>query len=170
MTEGIRPGVAACSHHMGRWRPERERGQRQAMQAVRLERDGSRWTLRRQAGIEPFESGDRDTGRIWWSDAGVHQNLAFPVQPDPVSGMHCWHQAVRIRPAEPGDAYGDVAVDTDRAHELYREWLGLARPATSHSPDGTRRPYWLLRPLKPPRDAYALPLEARRDRDHGERS
>jgi hypothetical protein len=26
---------------------------------------------------------------VWWSDAGVHQNITFPVHPDPVSGMHC---------------------------------------------------------------------------------
>ena len=31
------------------------------------------------------------------------------------------------------------------------------RPAILHSPDGTRRPYWLLRPLKPGREAYQLP-------------
>jgi anaerobic selenocysteine-containing dehydrogenase len=157
VTEGIRPGVVACSHHMGRWKPGAQRGQRQAMATVELRREGSRWTMSRRGGVEPFESDDRDTQRIWWTDAGVHQNLAFPVQPDPVSGMHCWHQAVRVRKAEPGDAYGDVSVDTEKAHRIYREWLGSARPATSHSPDGTRRPYWLLRPLKPAREVYALP-------------
>jgi hypothetical protein len=30
------------------------------------------------------------------------------------------------------------------------------RPASTHSPDGTRRPYWMLRPLKPARDVYKL--------------
>ena len=29
VTEGIRPGVVACSHHMGRWKREDDRGQRQ---------------------------------------------------------------------------------------------------------------------------------------------
>jgi anaerobic selenocysteine-containing dehydrogenase len=156
VTEGIRPGVVACSHHMGRWKPAAERGQRQAMATVELRRDGTRWTISRRSGVSPFESADPDTRRIWWSDAGVHQNLTFPVQPDPVSGMHCWHQAVRVRKAEPGDAYGDISVDTEKAHRIYREWLGRARPARSHSPDGTRRPYWLLRPLKPAREVYAL--------------
>jgi anaerobic selenocysteine-containing dehydrogenase len=157
VTEGIRPGVAACSHHMGRWKPESERGQRQAMQTVELRREGSCWSLSRKRGVEPFESADPDTGRIWWTDVGVHQNLAFPVQPDPISGMHCWHQAVRIGQADPADAYGDVVVDTEKAREVYREWLALTRPATSHSPDGSRRPHWLLRPLKPAREAYELP-------------
>jgi hypothetical protein len=87
----------------------------------------------------------------------VHQNLAFPVQPDPVSGMHCWHQAVRVKKAAPGDRYGDVHVDTSKARRAYEEWLSRARPAILHSPDGTRRPYWLLRPLKPGREAYRLP-------------
>jgi len=63
----------------------------------------------------------------------------------------------RIQRAEPGDRYGDVAVDTAKAHAVYREWLRLTRPAETHSPNGERRPYWLLRPLKPAREAYRLP-------------
>ncbi|MCY4086491.1 MAG: molybdopterin-dependent oxidoreductase [Actinomycetia bacterium] len=158
VTEGLRPGVVACSHHMGRWRPEGQPGQRQATAQVTLEKDDSRWTLRRQRGVEPFESGDADTSRLWWRDVGVHQNLTFPVHPDPISGMHCWHQAVRVRAALPGDRHGDVSVDTDEAHRIYRRWLERTRPASQHSPDGTRRPYWLLRPLKPVPSAYELPV------------
>jgi hypothetical protein len=60
--------------------------------------------------------------------------------------MHCWHQAVSVKKAEPGDRYGDVSVDTAKARKAYQEWLSRARPAILHSPDGTRRPYWLLRP------------------------
>jgi anaerobic selenocysteine-containing dehydrogenase len=157
VTEGIRPGVVACSHHMGRWRPDGEKGQRQSMAIVGLEREGSRWTMRRRRGVEPFHSSDPDTARIWWTDVGVHQNLTFPVHPDPVSGMHCWHQAVRVRKAEPGDEYGDISVDTAKSHEAYRAWLEHTRPATADSPKGERRPYWLLRPLKPAREAYRLP-------------
>ncbi len=119
--------------------------------------DTSRWRLVRRRGVGPYTSSDRDTQRIWWSDVGVHQNLTFPVHPDPISGQHCWHQAVRIRPAEPGDAYGDISVDTARARAEYHAWLARAKPASHVSPDGTRRPYWLLRPLKPGRDAYRLP-------------
>jgi anaerobic selenocysteine-containing dehydrogenase len=158
VTEGIRPGVVACSHHMGRWKLH-EAGQRQMMATVSLSREGSRWRMRRERDIAPYASPDRDTARVWWTEGGVHQNLTFPVHPDPVSGMHCWHQAVRVRKAEPGDQYGDVVVDTAKAHEVYRRWLGETRPARSHSPDGTRRPYWLLRPLKPAREAYKLPSE-----------
>jgi hypothetical protein len=73
--------------------------------------------------------------------------------------MHCWHQAVRVCPAEPGDRYGDIRVDTERARAVYREWMQSTRGARQHSPDGTRRPYWLLRPLKPAREVYRLPGE-----------
>jgi anaerobic selenocysteine-containing dehydrogenase len=157
VTEGIRPGVVACSHHMGRWKLDGGPGQRQMMATVALLRDGARRVLTRLRDVTPFASDDPDTSRVWWTDAGVHQNLTFPVQPDPVSGMHCWHQAVRVTKARPGDAHGDVEVDAERAHAAYKEWLQRTRPAREHSPDGTRRPYWLLRPLKPAREVFALP-------------
>jgi hypothetical protein len=40
---------------------------------------------------------------------------------------------------------------------VYQEWLALTRPAGSVSPDGTRRPRWLMRPLKPSEAAFVLP-------------
>ncbi len=156
VTEGIRPDVVACSHHMGRWKISDD-GQRQMMATVALDHEGDEWGLKRKKGVEPYRSSDPDTLRIWWTDIGVHQNLTFPVHPDPVSGMHCWHQAVRLRKAERGDSYGDISVDTQKAHEIYRKWLSVTRPAYRYSPDGTRRPYWLLRPLKPAREFYRLP-------------
>jgi anaerobic selenocysteine-containing dehydrogenase len=162
VTEAIRPGVVGCSHHMGRWQPEGAQAgaQRQMMATVALRRAGSHWRLERRAGVHPYESDDPDTKRIWWTDSGVHQNLTFPVHPDPISGMHCWNQAVRVRRALPGDGYGDVEVDTERSAEVRQRWLALTRSALSVSPDGTRRPYWLLRPLKPGHDAYRLPTRS----------
>ncbi|HEX6076564.1 MAG TPA: molybdopterin dinucleotide binding domain-containing protein [Micromonosporaceae bacterium] len=157
VTEGIRPGVVACSHHMGRWKLAGTSGQRQAMATVDLERRDGAWRMRRLAGVAPYRSTDRDTTRIWWTDVGVHQNLTFPVHPDPVSGQHCWHQAVRVRRAAPDESYGDITVDTAKAHQVYRQWLERTRPATDHSPDATRRPYWLMRPLKPARQHFGLP-------------
>src|ERR1039458_8575761 len=115
------------------------------------------WRVEPRAPVRPYTSADPDTRRIWWSDTGVHQNLTFGVHPDPISGMHCWHQAVRVRPAGPGDRHGDIAVDTGKAREVSRRWLALARPAGQVSPDGTRRPRWLMRPLKPTAGAFALP-------------
>jgi anaerobic selenocysteine-containing dehydrogenase len=158
ITEGIRPGVVACSHHMGRWRlAGAPRGAGGMMATVDLHRGEDGWTMQRRAAAGPYESADADTQRIWWSDTGVHQNLTFGVHPDPVSGMHCWHQAVRVRPAGPGDQHGDIAVDTGKAREVYLEWLKLTRPAGSGSPGGLRRPTWLMRPLKPGREQYRVP-------------
>ena len=158
VTEGIKPGIVACSHHMGRWKLSDE-GQRQLMATVKLDHEGTKWGLKRQRGVEAYDSSDPDTLRIWWKDAGVHQNMTFPVHPDPISGMHCWHQAVRVRPAEPEDKPGDVFVDTAKSREVYRKWLAMTRPADKFSPDQTRRPYWMLRPLKPAREYYNLPAE-----------
>ena len=155
VTEGIRPDVVACSHHMGRWKTH-EQGARQMMATVNLKKRDAEWGLKRESGVGPYESSDPDTLRIWWNDVGVHQNLTFPVHPDPVSGMHCWHQAVRVKKAEPADEYGDIYVDTAKSREVYQQWLAMTRPADKFSPDGTRRPYWMLRPLKPQREWYKL--------------
>ena len=153
VTEGIRPGVVACSHHMGRWRLNETQGtDRWSSALVRLEERDGRWRMRRVKGVEPFASGDADSGRVWWQSAGVHQNLTFPVHPDPISGAHAWHQKVRVTKAEPGDQEGDIQVDTAKSHAIYKEWLAKARPASGP----LRRPYWLLRPLRPSASAYRM--------------
>ena len=158
VTEGIRPDIVACSHHFGRWRlDDANGGNRSLSNVVTLNNEGSEWAMEKQKGVHPFESSDADTSRIWWSDVGVHQNITFEVHPDPISGMHCWHQAVRVERAQPGDKHGDVRADTDKAHASFHEWLAKTRRASEHSPDGTRRPYWLPRPLKPSKEAYKLP-------------
>ncbi|MCA9956728.1 MAG: hypothetical protein KC434_18490, partial [Anaerolineales bacterium] len=59
--------------------------------------------------------------------------------------------------AKPHDKHGDVWVDTTRSMQVYEEWKGLTRSAIDTSPDGTRRPFWLKRPLKPIKEAYKLP-------------
>jgi anaerobic selenocysteine-containing dehydrogenase len=156
ITEGIRPGVVACSHHMGRWKLT-DKGQRQMMATVDLDCNDGRWGMKWRSGVEPYDSSDPDTKRIWWTDVGVHQNLTFSVHPDPISGQHCWHQAVSVSKAETGDSYGDIVVDTTKAHQIYLRWMELTRNALAVSPDQTRRPYWLMRPLKPARDVFKLP-------------
>jgi hypothetical protein len=159
LTEGIRPGVVACSHHMGRWKltGHDQVGAGGMMATVEVSRQDQGWRLQPRERVKPYTSSDPDTSRIWWSDTGVHQNLTFPVHPDPISGMHCWHQAVRVRPAGAGEAHGDVAVDTQKARRVYKEWMALTRPAGTFAPDGTRRPSWLMRPLRPTPEAFALP-------------
>jgi hypothetical protein len=153
-TESIRPGIVACSHHMGRWRLNDTSGtDRWSSALVRLEqKGGSSWMLRQEKGIAPWPSEDPDSSLVWWNEAGVHQNLTFPVHPDPVSGSHCWHQLVTLERASDGDRYGDVSVDTEKSSKVYREWLALTRPGPG--PKGLRRPSWMLRPVKPALRAY----------------
>ncbi|HWT44652.1 MAG TPA: molybdopterin-dependent oxidoreductase [Vicinamibacterales bacterium] len=156
VTEGIRPGVLGMSHHLGRWRLKEELGgARTATALVMIARSGSgRYRMQQVHGAQPFESSDPDSQRIWWNEVGVHQNITFPVQPDPVSGMHCWHQRVKLEKAAPGDQYGDIEVDTDLAHEAYKEWMRNTRPAPG--PGGLRRPLWFDRPLRPVASVYRL--------------
>jgi anaerobic selenocysteine-containing dehydrogenase len=156
VTEAIRPGVVACSHHLGRWRlAETTGGERWSTALVDLQREApGRWRMRQLRGIEPFDSADPDSARVWWQDAGVHQNLTFPVQPDPISGQHCWHQKVSVSQPGPDERYGDIVVDTDKAFAVYRQWLALARPAPG--PDNLRRPLWLPRAFKPDPSAFRL--------------
>jgi anaerobic selenocysteine-containing dehydrogenase len=149
VTEGLLPGIVACSHHLGRWHEQKNahESSRWASAAVSLTVEGDQWRWRREGDV----SGARgERGGIWWRESGVHQNITFPVHPDPVSGMHCWHQKVKVRAAEPGDAFGDIAVDRARARAVHEEWLAMTRP-----PKGElRRPLWIPRHVKPAESAY----------------
>ena len=109
--------------------------------------------MRHREGVQPFESDDPDSSRIFWREGGVHQNLTFPVHPDPISGMHCWHQKVTVESAREGDCYGDVFVDRNKAYEVYKEWLAMTRPQVERA-DGLRRPLWMLRPYRPAASAF----------------
>jgi anaerobic selenocysteine-containing dehydrogenase len=156
VTQGMKPGVIACSHHLGRWRrPQDQTGNRWATNTVQIENNGDGgWKMQTISGIKPFKSEDNDSSRIFWTDGGVHQNITHAVHPDPISGMHCWHQRVRIEKPHPGDKYGDIFVDTKRSHENYKEWLKMTRPAPG--PDGLRRPLWFKRPIRPVEELYYL--------------
>ena len=61
---------------------------------------------------------------------------------------------VTVVKAGPTDSYGDISVDTNASHRLYLEWMAKTRPAPG--PDGTRRPMWFDRPLRPIPDAYKI--------------
>ena len=146
VTQGMKPGVIACSHHLGRWRRKQDAGNRWATNTVDIQSDGKGgYKMRTLSGVRPFESADKDSKRIFWRDGGVHQNITHAVHPDPISGMHCWHQRVRLELPQPGDQYGDIFVDTNKSHEIYKEWLKMTRPAPG--PNGLRRPLWFKRPV-----------------------
>jgi len=80
ITEGIRPGVVACSHHMGRWKLT---GHSQVsaggmMATVDLHHDGGGWAMHATGRVRPYLSADPDTARIWWSDTGVQPEPHLP--------------------------------------------------------------------------------------------
>ncbi|MSR75251.1 MAG: formate dehydrogenase [Planctomycetes bacterium] len=153
VTEGIRPGVVACSHHLGRWRLKDMPGtDRWASALVALQADAKSLAIKRIEGIKAFASTDPDSKRVWWSDGGVHQNLTFPVQPDPISGMHCWHQKVSVEKGRPGDRYGDIHADLEKSMDIYREWMAGTRKGAG--PGGLRRPLWFSRAVAPAPQAW----------------
>jgi anaerobic selenocysteine-containing dehydrogenase len=152
VTEGIRPGVVACSHHMGRWRITEEDGtDRWCSALVKIEEEGTGiWRIRQIHGVRPFKSGDPDSERIWWQDAGVHQNLTFASQPDPVSGMHCWHQKVRLG-SWPRWEVWRYLVDTRKSFATTsNDFPDPPRPG----PDNLQRPLWFQRPLAKDKTFY----------------
>ncbi len=61
---------------------------------------------------------------------------------------------VKISKPEPNDKYGDIFVDTNKSHDVYKRWLSQTRPAPG--PDNQRRPLWLPRSYKPAAEAYYM--------------
>lgn len=155
VTEGMKPGVVACSHHLGRWKRPQDKGNSWSTNTVGIAAEGDGvYRMNTKSGVKPFVSQDKDSKRIFWMDGGVHQNITHAVHPDPISGMHCWHQRVRIEKPGPEENYGDIVVDTKKSMSIYREWLAMTRPAPG--PDGLRRPLWFKRPLKPDKSTYFI--------------
>ncbi len=157
VTEGIRPGIIAMSHHLGRWRLFDNKGLNPMSSALvdLNELENGEFFIRQIHGARAYESSDPDTSRIWWQDVGVHQNITHAVHPDPVSGMHCWHQkAFNVTKAGPDDRNGDIKVDTNKSMAAYHNWLAKTRPGPQA--DGLRRPLWLNRPLRPDISQYYL--------------
>ena len=151
VTESIAPGVVACSHHLGRWRLHANEGSRWSTPRVRFSKVEGGTLLRQVETLGPFESADPDSSRIWWSDGGVHQNLTFAVHPDPISGMHCWHQKVVVGRAPAADRYGDVFVQARRGRwrSTASGWPGRSR---LRGPEGCGgRSGWTGRCVRPRR-------------------
>jgi anaerobic selenocysteine-containing dehydrogenase len=163
VTQSMKPGVVACSHHIGRWRrPQDKTGNRWATNTVNIESNGKGgWKMNTISGIMPFESADKDSKRIFWKDGGVHQNITHAVHPDPISGMHCWHQRVRIEKPGKEEHYGDIFVDTNKSHEVYKEWMKMTRPAPG--PNGERRPIWFNRAFRPDASMFYIKDETKKE-------
>jgi anaerobic selenocysteine-containing dehydrogenase len=177
-TEGVLPGTLACSHHGGRWRvvnsveikngsevgefqPIGFTGQLGVMgigaplaEMEMVEEDGKIGRLRWKEGIKPhkpwqFAEYNKDIDNIWWDGlSGAWQNAVAAPHPDPISGMHCWHQKVLLEQPNKGEKIGDVYVNYDNNLNVYRAWRDdLTRPLNSS--DKLRRPMHIKRPWVP---------------------
>ena len=143
VTEAIKPGVVACSHHIGRWRRQQDEGNRYMTNTVCIQNVGEgKWKMETIKGVESWETDDPDTNRVWWRDGGVHQNITHAPNPDPISGAHCWLQKVSISKPEPDEKYGDVYVDTNKSFEHFKKWNEWAKERETHH-NGLRRPLWI---------------------------
>lgn len=181
-TEGVAPGTLACSHHAGRWRVvksvdvgfEKPLGiMGLGAPVAALKEEGTRRGLTNVEGISklkvtptqefgprgwPFADFNKDLDNISWDGlSGVWQNSVHHPHPDPISGMHCWHQKVLLEAAGPGEKIGDLQVDIAATFKTYQVWRDdLTRPAPG--PNGLRRPEHLKRPWVPlTRAAYKMP-------------
>ena len=182
-TQATRPGVLACSHHSGRWRLVNSvevEGFDQPLTILTyasaladIENKGHKWAVRWRRGVWaheverehsekwlkwPYPEVNKDIKEVWWNGAsGVWQNAVFPANPDPLSGMHCWHKKVLVEKGGPEDRIGDVFVDTEATFKVYQAWRDrLTRPAPG--PNALRRPKWFPRPWYPHTDkAYRMP-------------
>jgi len=127
--------------------------------------DGKVGTLKYVEGIKPFKPWqfpeyNKDADNIWWDGlSGSWQNAVAPTHPDPISGMHCWHQKVILEPAQPGDKIGDIHVEYENNFKTYQAWRDdLTRPLNSS--DKLRRPPHIKRPWVPLSEkAYAVEIK-----------
>ncbi len=113
--------------------------------------DGKAGTMKYVEGIKPFHTNrfaayNKDSDNIWWDGlSGSWQNAVAATHPDPISGMHCWHQKVILEPAQAGDSIGDIYVNYENNFKTYQAWRDeLTRPL--NSTNKWRRPQHIKRP------------------------
>jgi anaerobic selenocysteine-containing dehydrogenase len=117
-----------------------------------LQMDGKEGKMKYTQGIAPFKSErfseyNKDSENIWWDGlSGSWQNAVAPAHPDPISGMHCWHQKVILEPAQPGDKIGDIYVNYENNFKIYQGWRddltrGLDENSVKRRPEHIKRPW-----------------------------
>ncbi|MEA1919697.1 MAG: molybdopterin-dependent oxidoreductase [Campylobacterota bacterium] len=119
-----------------------------------IQMDGTEGKMKWVEGIKPFKSErfaeyNKDSDNIWWDGlSGSWQNAVAATHPDPISGMHCWHQKVILEPAQKGDKIGDIQVNYENNFKVYQGW----RDELTRGLDGDsefRRPPHIKRPWVP---------------------
>lgn len=127
--------------------------------------DGKVGSLKYVEGIKPFHTNrfaayNKDSDNIWWDGlSGSWQNAVAATHPDPISGMHCWHQKVILEPAQAGDSIGDIHVNYENNFKTYQAWRDeLTRPL--NSTNKWRRPQHIKRPwVALSEKAYAVDIK-----------
>ena len=127
--------------------------------------DGKVGSMKYVEGIKPFHTSrfadyNKDSDNIWWDGlSGSWQNAVAATHPDPISGMHCWHQKVILEPAQPGDSIGDIHVNYENNFKVYQAWRDeLTRPL--NSTNKWRRPQHIKRPwVALSEQAYAVNIK-----------
>ena len=134
VTEGMRPGVVACTHHLGRWRLFDDVGTDRWASALvtREELAPGRFRFRRIEDIQPVrQSSDPDT------QAHLVDRRRRAPEPDLPGAARSGQRHALLAPARdassartPDDRYGDVDVDTEQVDGgLPRVAGASARPA-----------------------------------------
>jgi anaerobic selenocysteine-containing dehydrogenase len=117
-----------------------------------IQMDGKEGKLKYVEGIKPFHSKrfadyNKDSDNIWWDGlSGSWQNAVAATHPDPISGMHCWHQKVILEPAQKGDKIGDIQVNYENNFKVYQGWRdtltrGLDADSEFRRPPHIKRPW-----------------------------
>ena len=117
-----------------------------------IEMDGKVGKLKYLEGLKvmkPWQYAEynKDYDNVWWDGlSGSWQNAVAPTHPDPISGMHCWHQKVLLEKAEPGDKIGDIHVNYENNFKTYQAWRddltrGLDENSTLRRPAHIKRPW-----------------------------
>jgi hypothetical protein len=142
VTEGIKPGIVACSHHMGRWKVH-ETGQKQMMATVKLDHAGDRWGLKREAGVGLTNRATKTlcaSGGTMSACIRTSRSRCIRIRfPECIAGTRPCACAKLTN-----GQVRDIHVDTAKSHEVYKKWLAQTRPRANILTNGERRPYWML--------------------------
>ena len=129
VTEGIRPGVVACSHHMGRWKPGETRpapddGDRRPR--ARRRRAGA---CGASAASRPFESRrPRHRGASGGPTSASTRTSRSPCTPTRSRACTAGTRPCACGRPGPATRYGDIVGRHRAAHAVYARWLSeLAR-------------------------------------------
>jgi hypothetical protein len=129
VTEGMRPSVVACSHHIGRWRRVQDaKNNRWSTNQVTIkEEEPGKWKMWVVEGIGAYKSDDPDTSRFSGPTAVfIRTSRSRCIRSG--FGMHCWHQKVVV---ENGPRRRRAWRCVRRYEQVVRDLQGVARDDTT---------------------------------------